>query len=153
MKYREVWSFSLLLSRSTPGEWKLVTAHGITCFVWAKHTSVGRKFAPVEGLSHDLVCTGSIYHVHFAWQVWHGQLSPRFKFNKLKSFSGVEIDQNHVDKRILGGKGFAVGRLKRHNFCPASVWPSKTACSVHSVLSLASPLLHHSQSHATHPSR
>ena len=46
------------------------------------------------------------YHVHFAWQVWHGQLSPRFKFNKLKSFSGVEIDQNHVDKRILGGKGF-----------------------------------------------
>ena len=84
------------------------------------HTSVGRKFAPVEGLSHDLVCTGSIYHVHFAWQVWHGQLSPRFKFNKLKSFSGVEIDQNHVDKRILGGKGFAVGRLKRHNFCPAS---------------------------------
>ena len=83
-------------------------------------TSVGRKFAPVEGLSHDLVCTGSIYHVHFAWQVWHGQLSPRFKFNKLKSFSGVEIDQNHVDKRILGGKGFAVGRLKRHNFCPAS---------------------------------
>ena len=56
----------------------------------------------------------------FIWQVWHGQLSPRFKFNKLKSFSGVEIDQNHVDKRILGGKGFAVGRLKRHNFCPAS---------------------------------
>jgi len=71
-------------------------------------TSVGRKFAPVEGLSHDSVCTGSIYHVHFAWQVWHGQLSPRFKSNKLKSFSGVEIDQNHVDKRILGGKGFAV---------------------------------------------
>ena len=90
---------------------------------YKSHTSVGRKFAPVEGLSHDLVCTGSIYHVHFAhfaWQVWHGQLSPRFKFNKLKSFSGVEIDQNHVDKRILGGKGFAVGRLKRHNFCPAS---------------------------------
>ena len=84
------------------------------------HTSAGRKFAPVEGLSHDLVCNGSIYHVHFAWQVWHGQLSPRFKFNKLKSFSGVEIDQNHVDKRILGGKGFAVGLLKRHNFCPAS---------------------------------
>ena len=87
-----------------------------------ENTSVGRKFAPVEGLSHDLVCTGSIYHVHFAWQVWHGQLSPRFKFNKLKSFSGVEIDQNHVDKRILGGKGFAVGRLNRHNFCPASVY-------------------------------
>ena len=87
---------------------------------YKSHTSLGRKFAPVEGLSHDLVCTGSIYHVHFAWQVWHGQLSPRFKFNKLKSFSGVEIDQNHVDKRILGGKGFAVGRLKRHNFCPAS---------------------------------
>ena len=89
---------------------------------YKSHTSVGRKFAPVEGLSHDLVCTGSIYHVHFAWQVWHGQLSPRFKFIKLKSFSGVEIDQNHVDKRIPGGKGFAVGRRKRHNFCPASVF-------------------------------
>ena len=92
------------------------------------HTSVGRKFAPVEGLSHDLVCTGSIYHVHFAWQVWHGQLSPRFKFNKLKSFSGVEIDQNYVDKRILGGKSFAVGRLKRHNFCPASA--SRNRCCI-----------------------
>ena len=31
---------------------------------------------------------------------------PVLKFNKLKSFSGVETDQNHVDKRILGGKGF-----------------------------------------------
>ena len=30
---------------------------------------------------------------------------PTAKFNKLKSFSGGEIDQNHVDKRILGGKG------------------------------------------------
>ena len=52
-------------------------------------------------------------------------VSPRLKFDKLKSFSGVEIDQNHVDKRILGGKGFAVGRLKRHNFCPASVGAMK----------------------------
>ena len=96
-------------------------------------TSVGRKFAPVEGLSHDLVGTGSIYHVHFAWQVWHGQLSPRFKFKILKSFSGVEIDQNHVDKRILGGKGFAVGRLKRHNFCPASVWGEHVMSQCHSA--------------------
>ena len=74
-------------------------------FMYVTDTSTGRKFALVEGFSQDLVCTGSIYHVHFAWQVWHGQLSPRFKSNKLKSFSGVEIDQNHVDKRILGGKG------------------------------------------------
>ena len=88
--------------------------------IYNDNTSVGRKFEPVEGLNHDLVCTGSMYHVHFAWQMWHGQLSPRCKFNKLKSFSGVEIDQNHVDKRILGGKGFAVGRLKRHKFCLAS---------------------------------
>ena len=100
---------------------------------YKSHTSVGRKFAPVEGLSHDLVCTGSIYHVHFAWQVWHGQLSPRFKFNKLKSFSGVEIDQNHVDKRILGGKGFAVGRLKRHNFCPASALRNRCCIDTNAV--------------------
>ena len=72
---------------------------------WAQHTSTGRKFALVEGLSHDLVCAGSIYHVHFAWQVWHGQYSSHFKFNKLNSFSRGEIDQNHVDKRILRGKG------------------------------------------------
>ena len=86
----------------------IVKEHNLYTLYIYIHTSVGRKFAPVEGLSHDLVCTGSIYHVHFVWQVWHGQLSPRFKFNKLKSFSGVEIDQNHVDKRILGprGKGF-----------------------------------------------
>ena len=68
------------------------------------HTSTGRDFALVEGSCHDLVSTGSIYHAHFAWQVWHGQLSPRFEFNKPKSFSGVEIDQDHVDKRILGGR-------------------------------------------------
>ena len=98
--------------------WKYV--HG--CIYIYIYTSAGRKFALLEGLSHDLVCTGSIYNVNLAWQVWHGQLSPRCKSNKLKSFSGVEIDQNHVDKRILGGKGFAVGRLKRHNFCPASVY-------------------------------
>ena len=61
------------------------------------YTSTGRKFALVEGLSHDLVCAGSNYHVHFAWQVWHGQYSPGFKFNKLKRFSRVEIDQDHVD--------------------------------------------------------
>ena len=67
------------------------------------HTSTGRKFALVEGLSHDLVCAGSNYHVHFAWQVWHGQYSPGFKFNKLKSFSRVEIDRNHVD--LKGSRG------------------------------------------------
>ena len=48
------------------------------------NTSTGRKFALVEGLSHDLVCAGSIYHVHFVWQVWHGQYLPGLKFNKLK---------------------------------------------------------------------
>ena len=52
-----------------------------------------RKFALVEGLGHDLVCAGSIYHVHFAWQVWHGQYSPSFRW-----------------------KGFAGRRLNKHNF-------------------------------------
>ena len=54
-----------------------------TMHVSSSYTSTGRKFALVEGLGHDLVCAGSIYHVHFAWQVWHGQDSPGFKFNKL----------------------------------------------------------------------
>ena len=30
---------------------------------------------------------------------------PVLILSKLKSFSGVEIDQNNFDKRILGGKG------------------------------------------------
>ena len=42
-------------------------------------------------------------------------IHPVFKLNKLKSFSRREIDENHVDKRILGGKGFAVGRLNKHS--------------------------------------
>ena len=86
------------------------------------YTSTGRKFALVEGLSHDLVCAGSNYHVQFAWQVWHGPCSPGFKFNKLKSFSRVEVDRNHVDLKDSSGKGFAVRRLNKHNFCPASVY-------------------------------
>ena len=76
-------------------------------------TSTGRKFALVEGLSHDLESVPDR-------QVWHGQLSPRFGFNKLKSLSGGEIDQNHVDKRILGGRGRKTQQAW-HNFCPASV--------------------------------
>ena len=86
------------------------------------YTSTGRKFALVEGVNHDLVCAGSNYHVHFAWQVWHGQYSPGFKFNKLKSFSRVEIDRTHVDLKDSRGKGFALRRLNKHNFCPASVY-------------------------------
>ena len=81
---------------------------------YKSHTSVGRKFAPVDMTWSviDLSCSFCVAGVA------RSIITP--KFNKLKSFSGVEIDQNHVDKRILGGKGFAVGRLKRHNFCPAS---------------------------------
>ena len=65
----------------------------------------------VEGVNHDLVCAGSNYHVHFAWQVWHGQYSPGFKFNKLKSFARVKIDRTHVDLKDSRGKGFALRRL------------------------------------------
>ena len=86
------------------------------------HTSTGRNFALVEGLSHDLVCAGSNDHVHFALHMWHGQHSPGFEFNRLKSFSRVEIDRNHVDLKDSRGKGFALPRLNKHNFCPASVY-------------------------------
>ena len=67
-----------------------------------QHTSTGRKFVLVEGLSYDLVCAGSIYHVHFEWHVCQGQYWPGFTCNKLKNLSRGEIDQNHVHKRILG---------------------------------------------------
>jgi len=57
---------------------------------------------------------GSTYHVHFVWQVWHGHLSAGSKFNKLKSFSR-EIWPECWQKNW--GKGFAVRRLNKHNFC------------------------------------
>ena len=84
-----------------------------------KHTSTGRKFALVECLSHDLVCAGSIYHVHFAWQVWHRQHTSGLK-KKLKSLSRGEIDKSHVDKRILGGKGLQYEDSTSITFCPVS---------------------------------
>ena len=40
--------------------------------------------------------------------------------NYIKSFSRVEIDRTHVDLKDSRRKGFAVGRLNKHNFCPAS---------------------------------
>ena len=104
------------LGQSHPWRYQLLSQ-----LFWGSYTSTGRKFALVEGVSHDLVCAGSNYHVHFAWQVWHGQYSPGFKFNKLKSFSRVEIDRTHVDLKDSRGKGFALRRLNKHNFCPASV--------------------------------
>ena len=61
------------------------------------------------------------YHVHFAWHAWRGQLSPGFKFNEPKNFPGGKSKQKHVDKRILGRKGFAVRRPNKHIFCPAGV--------------------------------
>ena len=76
-------------------------------------TSTGIKFALVEGVSHDLVCAGSNYHVHFAWQVWHGQYSPGFKFNKLKSFSRVEIDRNHVDLKDSRGERVCTAKTQQ----------------------------------------
>ena len=87
-----------------------------------------KKFALLEGLSHDLVCAGSNYHVHFTWQVWHGQYSPEL-------FPG-EIDRNHVDLKNSRGKGFALRRLNKHNFCPTSVFtftftPKTTQMKVH----------------------
>ena len=67
----------------------MITIHNIYQHIYIYSTSTGRKFALVEGLSHDLVCAGSIYHVQFGWQVWHGQCSPGFEFNKLKKlFAG-----------------------------------------------------------------
>ena len=60
----------------------------------------------------------------FAWQVWHGQLSPGVQKDKQKNgFPGGKSDQNHVGKRVLAGKSlqmFAVRRLNKHNFCLAS---------------------------------
>ena len=67
----------------------------------------------------DLSCPFCVAGV--AWSIF----TRFFKLNKLKSFSRREIDENHVDKRILGGKGFAVGRLNKHNLCPASVLAPK----------------------------
>ena len=74
---------------------------------YKSHTLAGRKFALLEGLIHDLKSVPD----RFIMSILRGRCGTvnyhpvLYKINKLKSFSGVEIDQNHVDKRILGGKG------------------------------------------------
>ena len=37
-----------------------------------------------------------------------------------RAFPGWKLTRIMLTKRILEEKGFAVGRLKKHNFCPAS---------------------------------
>ena len=59
---------------------------------YKSHTSPGRKFALLEGLSHDLKSVPD----RFIMSILRGRCGtvnyhPVFKFNKLKSFSGVEI--------------------------------------------------------------
>ena len=80
--------------------------YGATQAKRKSHTSTGRKFALVEGLSHD----SEFAPDRFIMSILRGRCGtvnyhPVSRFNKLKSFSGEEIDQNHVAKRILGGKG------------------------------------------------
>ena len=70
------------------------------------YTSAGRKFALAEGLSHDLESVPD----RFFMSILHGRcgtvkLSPGSKFNKLRRYSQGKSDQNHVNKRIPGGKG------------------------------------------------
>ena len=50
---------------------------------------------------------GSHFEVHFAWQLWDGQLSPAFKSIRLKAFGGWKFDRGttKLHARILRGKG------------------------------------------------
>ena len=54
-----------------------------------------------------MVNRGSHFQVHFVWQVWDGQLSPSFKYIRLKAFGGWKVDRGttQLHARILRGKG------------------------------------------------
>ena len=49
----------------------------------------------------------SHFQVHFVWQVWGSQLSPVFKFIRLKAFGGWKLARGttKLHARILRGKG------------------------------------------------
>ena len=71
------------------------------------HTSTGRKFAPVEGLSHDSESVPDrIFVSTLRGRCGTVKLSPNFLY--VISYEGIlgwKSDQNQADKRILGGKG------------------------------------------------
>ena len=70
------------------------------------HTLAGRKFALLEGLSHDLESVPDRFIVSiFRGRCGTVKLSPRFKVIKLIAIPGWKSDQNNVDQRLLEGKG------------------------------------------------
>ena len=58
---------------------------------------------------------GSHFQVHFVWHVWDGQLSPAFKYIRLKAFGGWKVDRGttQLHARILRGKGVQMKKSKR----------------------------------------
>ena len=60
------------------------------------------------------------FQVHFVWQVWDGQLSPAFKYIRLKAFGGWNVDRGTTElhARILRGKG--VQKKKPNKFTVGS---------------------------------
>ena len=98
--------------------------------VMRKHTSTERKCALLEGLG---VMTWSVPD-RIIMSILRGRCGTvnihavLNLINYRKSFSRGEIDRNHVDLKDSRGKGFALRRLKKHNFCAASVWTHVDLC-------------------------
>ena len=78
-----------------------------------------RKFALVEGLGHDLVCAGSIYHVHFAWQVWHGQYSPSFRW---KGFAGRRLNKHNFEASVFYIYNYIYAHPPQEPPAPLTYW-------------------------------
>ena len=80
----------------------------------------GRDFALVEGWSHDLESVPD----RFIMSILRGRCGtvnyhPVSNLINKKAFSGGKSDRNHVDKRILGGKGLQYEDSTSITF----VWP------------------------------
>ena len=75
----------------------------------AAYTSAGRTFALVESWLE--ICGGSIFHVHFAWQVWDGQIITRLDIKTPRRYSRGEIWPESCWQKDSRGKEFAVRRL------------------------------------------
>ena len=124
--------------RRALGPWDLISSNQIvkvhrSGHVWTVHkmtwilkhiltkktyTSTGRKFAIVEGLSHDLESVPDRFFMFILrGRCGTVKLSPRFKSNKLRRHSGGEICPESCWQKDFRGKGW----LNKHNVSPASV--------------------------------
>ena len=73
--------------------------------IYTQHTSAGKQSVLVEGLSHDLESVPDRFSCPFCVAgVGRSNYQPVLNLINQGGIPRAKSDQNHVDKRILGGK-------------------------------------------------